>query len=118
MLLALQLVIINLLFRGSSAVERGTVNPQVAGSNPVPGAMKNDSPFGGSFFIIQGWMPNRTSEATGSANEEHSKTGKVCLHILRAPQEGAFARCGKGDIQPPLRYQVSFCYDGMEITLA
>jgi hypothetical protein len=30
--------IIYRIFRGSSAVERGTVNPQVGGSNPLPGA--------------------------------------------------------------------------------
>ena len=68
-------------------VEQEAVNFKAAGSSPVPGAMKNNSPFGGLFFIIYGLD---ASQFTGSANEEHSKNVKVYFHILRAPQEGAF----------------------------
>ena len=48
------------LFRRSAAVAQLTVNQLVAGSNPAAGAMKNDLPFGGSFFIILvGLNPNQ-----------------------------------------------------------
>ena len=43
-----------MIFRGSSAVERGTVNPQVGGSNPLPGATY--------FTSVVFYDPSRTIE--------------------------------------------------------
>ena len=40
------------LFRGSSMAERGTVNPQVAGSNPARGAIRLTS-------FAHGFQPGR-----------------------------------------------------------
>lgn len=42
----------DIVFRRSSAVERGTVNPQVIGSNPIAGAKKIEACFS-LFFVLE-----------------------------------------------------------------
>ena len=54
-------------FRGSSAVERGTVNPQVGGSNPLPGAMVRQAhhcfgEVGEPFFLGKGFGSSARSD--------------------------------------------------------
>ena len=58
------------IFRGSSAVEQGTVNPLVVGSIPTLGAMKITMPFGVVIFIILNGGDRRVFEKVNDFNFE------------------------------------------------
>ncbi len=67
-----------ILFRGSSAVERGTVNPQVAGSNPARGARDIIS-----LFIKNIFMAKRAAGLKAHKKSNHSHKTKKRLEIKR-----------------------------------